>query len=170
MLDSEPNCRQSKPWTTRPHVSVIGSCTLVFQARKLTPWKSISRGNSLITFVFYPTYQLSTTESYKFFIHFTIYPQWATEQNNNNNQKYPWSAKAGWLGKSPHTHATTQAHARQNTRTDKEITPSQLAKTFKNNHIILERFINLYIPKRTPGKLVQQGLNQGMTTSLNDRV
>ena len=74
-LDSEPNCRQSKPWTTRPHVSVIGSCTLAFQASELTPWKSISRGNSLITFVFYPTYQLSTTESYKFFIHFTIYPK-----------------------------------------------------------------------------------------------
>ena len=51
-LDSEPNCRQSKPWTTRPHVSVIGSCTLAFQARELTPWKSTSRGNSFITFIF----------------------------------------------------------------------------------------------------------------------
>ena len=99
MLDSEPNCRQSNPWTTRPHGSVIGSCTLESHAKKSTPWKSTIIGNSLSVS---PLLHTAINHTRQVMINQESQVSFRTKQSNN--QEYPWSVKTGWLGKS-HTNS-----------------------------------------------------------------
>ena len=151
MLDSEPNCRQSKPWTTRPHVSVIGSCTLVSQARKLTPWKSISRGNSLNTFVSHNTIVQVPFAQPKFF--YTTSER-QNKQINKNKQEYPWSVKTGWLG-NHHTIIQLPKHTQDGTPGQiKRHHRHNLRKLLKTVKILvrLERLINSSFTQMNTGK------------------